>query len=125
MCVRVAHPVTLHRIETNPHWLKFAKFAIVMPTRNQKDAMNIKLILLPVLIFACSPIAFAQRDNAESTIKTLRGIRSVEFRNFTYRTTLGDPAKTQTIRLHNGKYEDGGKYEAGGLLYELYGKPAY
>src|SRR2546423_7491098 len=106
MCVRVAHPVTLHRIETTPtHWLKCAGFAIVMPTRNQKDAMNTKPIFL-ILIFACGPIAFAQRDNAESTIKTLRGIRRVEFRNFTYRTTLGDPAKAQTIRLHNGKYED-------------------
>ena len=87
--------------------------------------MKIKPVLLLVLIFACGPTAFAQRDSAKATSKALRGIRSIDFRYFTYRTTLGEPAKAQTIRLRNGKYEDGGKYEAGGLLYELYGKPAY
>ena len=87
--------------------------------------MNTKLIVLPVLIFAFASIAVAQKDNAEAIIKPARGIRSVDFRNFSYRITLGDPAKAQPIKLQNGKYEDGGKYEAGGLLYELYGKPAY
>src|SRR5947207_3731516 len=87
--------------------------------------MNLKPVVLTVLIFGCGSIAFGQRDNAEATTKNLRGIRSVDFRNFSYPTTVGDPAKGQTIRLRNGKYEDGGKYEAGGLLYELYGKPAY
>ena len=87
--------------------------------------MKIKFIMLSALAVACGPIAFAQRDNAEATTKRLRGIRSVNFRNFIYRITLGDPVGAQTIRLRNGKHEEGGKYEAGGLLYELYGKPAY
>jgi len=90
--------------------------------------MNIKPVLLLVLVLAWGPTAFAQRNSAKGISKTLRGIRVVDFRNFTYRTTLdplGDQLKARTIRLRNGKFEGGGKYEAGGLLYELYGKPAY
>ena len=84
-----------------------------------------KLILEVLLILACVPIALAQTDDVKAPDKTSRGIRSVDFRNFSYRITLGDPAKAQPIKLQNGKYEDGGKYEAGGLLYELFGKPLY
>src|SRR6266481_996196 len=90
--------------------------------------MNIKPVLLLVLVFACGPTAFAQRNSARGISKTLRGIRVVDFRNFTYRTTLdplGDQLKARTIRLRNGKFEGGGKYEAGVLRYELCGKPVY
>lgn len=58
-------------------------------------------------------------------IKNGSGIRDVDFSNLSYRTTFGDPGEAKTIKLKSGKFEANGKYEEGGQLYELFGKPAF
>lgn len=52
------------------------------------------------------------------------GVRGVDFNNFSYRVSFGGDQE-KTIILRNGKLEEGGKYEEGGMLYELFGKTAY
>lgn len=49
-------------------------------------------------------------------------IKSVDFSNFSYDTSMGEP---KTVKLTSGKFEDGGTYDAGFPLYELFGKPVY
>jgi hypothetical protein len=50
------------------------------------------------------------------------GIKSVDFSNFSYETSMGEP---KTVKLTSGKFEDGGTYDAGFPLYELFGEPVY
>ena len=49
-------------------------------------------------------------------------VRSVDFSNYSYNVTLDEP---KTIKLTAGKFEDGGSYDAGFPLYELFGEPVY
>jgi len=50
------------------------------------------------------------------------GIKSVDFSNFSFDTSMSEP---KTVKLTSGKFEDGGTYDAGFPLYELFGKPVY
>lgn len=74
-----------------------------------------KLSIVLVLIAACVFLAPAQTKNSA-------GIRSVDFRNFSYDTLFDEP---KTIKLTDGKFEDGGSYDDGNPLYELFGEPVY
>lgn len=67
-----------------------------------------------VLIAASS---FAAKAQTQKTV----GIRDIDFTNFTYATSF----ETKTVKLANGKFEDGGSYDAGFPLFELFGKPVY
>lgn len=62
---------------------------------------------------------------AQAQTKNGSGIRDVDFGNFSYRTAFGDAANAKTVKLTKGKFEDGGKYDEGGQLYELFGKPVF
>lgn len=62
---------------------------------------------------------------ANAQTATSSGIKDVDFSNFSYRAQFGDPTNQKKIKLANGKFEDGGGYDAGGTLYELFGQPAY
>jgi hypothetical protein len=59
---------------------------------------------------------------AQAQIQKTAGIRDVDFRNFSYDTSFDEP---KTVKMTNGKFEDGGSYDAGFPLYEIFGEPVY
>lgn len=79
---------------------------------------NISIAFALVLFAGLTAAAQAQGTRAS-------GIREVDFSNFSYHVSSGGSDDEKTIKLRNGKFEDGGKYEDGGTLYELSGKPVY
>lgn len=79
-----------------------------------KTIIKLSISSALILIAACAFAVQAQ------TTKT-SGIRDVDFRNFTYETSF----ETKTVKLANGKFEDGGSYDSGGTLYELFGDAVY
>jgi hypothetical protein len=79
-----------------------------------------KYSILFVLILIASFVFAAQaQTNKASTI------RDTDFRNFSYSTLFDGSGNPQTIKLADGKFEDGGSYDSGGTLYELFGAPVY
>lgn len=62
---------------------------------------------------------------AQTQSKQISGVWDVDFRNFSYRVAFDGETAGRTIKLSDGKLEDGGKYEDGGTLYELFDKPTY
>jgi len=72
------------------------------------------LIITLVLITGFTFAAQAQTQKSA-------GIKTVDFSNFSYNTSF----EPKTVKLTGGKFEDGGSYESGGTLYELFDKPVY
>lgn len=79
---------------------------------------NISIALAIIII-----TGFAFTAQAQTTKSS--GIKDVDFSNFSYRTSFDDPKTPKTISLSGGKFEEGGSYDSGGTLYELFGQPAY
>lgn len=80
-----------------------------------------KIFLIAFALVSITSFAAA----AQAQTKNNSGIRDVDFRNFSYRAAFGDAANAKTIKLKNGKFKDGGTYDEGGQLYELFDKPAF
>ena len=78
-----------------------------------------------LFLIAFALVLIANFAAAAQAQQNASGIRAVDFGNFSYRAAFGDPANEKTIRLKNGKFEDGGKYDEGGQLYELFDKPVF
>ncbi len=77
----------------------------------KKLSMAFALVLTAAFIFA-----------AQAQTQKPAGIRDVDFNNFSYDASFDEP---KTVKLTNGKFEDGGSYDDGFPLYELFGKPVY
>lgn len=67
-----------------------------------------------VLIQAC---AFAAQAQTQKTA----GIKDVDFSNFSYRASFGDPKNEKTLQLANGQLLDSDE----GITYSLFDKPVY
>lgn len=76
---------------------------------------------ISLALFFIIGAAFAAQAQTTKT----SGIRDVDFRNFSYGTLFEGSEKRQTVRLAGGKFEDGGDYDSGGTLFELFGAPVY
>lgn len=80
-----------------------------------------KKISMPFALISIISFAVA----AQAQTKKISGIRDVDFRNFSYSTLFDGSKDPQTVKLADGKLEEGGSYESGGTLYELFGQPVY
>ena len=80
-----------------------------------------KKFSIPFALILITGFAFVAQAQTEKT----SGIRDIDFRNFSYSTLFDGSENPKTIKLVNGKFEDGGSYESGGTLYELFDKPVY
>lgn len=73
-----------------------------------------KISIVLAFIFIASAVFTAQAQTAQTG-----NIKDIDFGNFSYRTVVGDAANPKTFKLTDGKLEDDG------IVYELFGKPAY
>lgn len=74
----------------------------------------------PSIAFALVLIA-ASAFAAQAQTPKPAGIKEVDFSNFSYQASFGDPANQKTIKLINGELSDTDE----GVTYKLFDKPAY
>lgn len=76
----------------------------------KKSSTTFALVLVAAFAFA-----------AQAQTSKPAGIKGVDFSNFSYQASFGDPANEKTIKLVNGELADSDE----GVTYKLFDKPVY